>query len=91
MLRGQAFPSPWFIFSLGLSWLDAPALLSDFQKKSVPVQETMDNESIYWLQVGYFSSKDNAERLFKTLSAKNSRAELSNRRIRKGNRAGPFK
>ncbi len=70
VVRGKAFPSPWFVLSLGLSWLDAPALLSDFQKKSVSDQEDMDSGASYWLQVGYFSSKDNAERLSKTLSAK---------------------
>ncbi|MEN6499356.1 MAG: SPOR domain-containing protein [Rectinema sp.] len=85
MLRGEAFPSPWFVISLGLSWLDAPTLLSDFEKKSVPGgQETMDNESIYWLQVGYFSSKDNAERLFKTLSAKKFQGRIVESKNAKG-------
>jgi len=84
MLRGEAFPSPWLVISLGLSWLDAPTLLSDFQKKSVPGQETMGNESIYWLQVGYFSSKDNAERLFKTLSAKKFQGRIVESKNAKG-------
>jgi len=84
MLRGEAFPSPWLVISLGLSWLDAPTLLSDFQKRSVPVQETMEHESIYWLQVGYFSSKDNAERLFKTLSAKKFQGRIVESKNAKG-------
>jgi hypothetical protein len=69
MVRGQVFPSPWFVLSLGLSWLNAPTLLSDVQKKRMPEQENADSGAV-WLQVGYFSSKDNAERLSKALSAK---------------------
>ncbi len=69
MVRGKVFPSPWFVLSLGMSWLDAPALLLDFQKKRTPEQENVDSGAV-WLQVGYFSSKDNAERLSKALSAK---------------------
>lgn len=76
LVKGKVFPSSWFVLSLGLSWFDASALLSDFQKKSVPYEENKDSGATYWLQVGYFSSKDNAERLSKTLTAKDFQTRI---------------
>jgi len=76
LVRGSAFPSSGFVLSLGLSWLNTPALLSDFQKKTFPNEESRSVDVTQWLQVGYFSSKDNAERLSKTLSAKNFQTRI---------------
>jgi hypothetical protein len=82
LVTGKAVPSSWFVLSLGLSWFGSPALLSDFQKKSSPPpEEHKSSDATQWLQVGYFSSKENAEHLSKTLTSKNFQtriAELKN-------------
>ncbi|GAB6275821.1 MAG: hypothetical protein SAMD01599839_03610 [Rectinema sp.] len=76
LVTGKVFPSSWFVLSLGLSWLGTPALLFDFPKKNLPNEENKNNTVTQWLQVGYFSSKDNAERLSKTLTAKNFQTRI---------------
>ena len=76
LIKGKVFPPSWFVLSLGMSWLNTPAPLSDFQKKISPDDESKQGSAVQWLQAGYFSSKDNAERLSKTLTSKHFQTKV---------------
>lgn len=70
MIQGKVFSSAPLILSLGLSWLDSPIILTNLEQNKGTVQDNNKSDAGAWLQVGYFSAKENAERLSKNLSAK---------------------
>lgn len=78
LISGKVFPAPSFLLSLGLSWLGPAAPLKDYRGASAsPLKDERGSTSASgssaaspWLQVGYFSLKENAERLSKSLAAK---------------------
>ncbi|HCX96877.1 exported hypothetical protein [uncultured spirochete] len=70
MIQGKVFSSAPLILSVGLSWLGSPTILADLAQKNLAKQDNNKSDSGQWLQVGYFSAKENAERLSRNLSAK---------------------
>jgi hypothetical protein len=70
MIQGKVFSSAPLILSVGISWLGSPTILADSAQKNLAKQDNGKNEPGQWLQVGYFSAKENAEHLSRNLSAK---------------------
>ena len=71
LIIGRVFPSSSFMLYLGFSWIKGPAPLADYgvtSNNSQMAEEHSVASGIQWLQAGYFSSKDNAERLSRNLT-----------------------
>jgi len=90
LILGKAFPSSSLILFLGFSWIKGQAPLVDYvgsSSSSSTVEEYGSTSGIQWLQVGYFSSKDNAERLSKNLTNQKFRTRI----IETKNQAGELR
>jgi len=71
LIIGRVFPSSSLMLFLGFSWIKGPAPLVDYgvtSNNSQMAEEHSVASGIQWLQAGYFSSKDNAERLSRNLT-----------------------
>lgn len=76
LIAGRVFPSSSFLLLLGIPWLGSAAPLEDYQSTNAPNEAAAPSSPSQWLQVGYFSSKENADRLSKSLSSKHFEARI---------------
>ncbi len=68
LIAGKVIPAPPFLLSLGFSWMNGAAPLKD---NVLPANESKAlGSSGQWLQVGYFSLRENAQRLSAILASK---------------------
>lgn len=83
LLQGKVIPSSYLLILLKNTWLEKVSL-EDYRRKDPSKDESITAQASYWLQVGYFSSKENAERLSKTLGSKKFETRMLEMRNKDG-------